>query len=289
MATIAPEKTILEPLKYQKWVLKVSIHCEGCKRKVKKVLQGIDGVYTITIDSQQHKVTVTGDVDANTLIKKLIKTGKHAELWPEDENKENKGKKKKNKKNKNKNKEASNQNDPKSSEEDSSDESAEKDEEVEQKNSVQFTEGGGPTVKLNGNNQIEVKQNGNITDNSQPSNGGKSGKKKKKKKGQNGQNNVVPNGVETVVVTPVTTGSSTSPTPVNLNLPRQHIYSYPTYDIPSNRPPMYPTNGYDTSHQIRQSPYTYAYSDFYTPSQPLNLVDEDDVNDEEEASACSIM
>lgn len=66
----------------QTWVLKVSIHCEGCKRKVKKVLQSIDGVYTTTIDSKQQKVTVTGNVKAETLIKKLVKTGKHAEIWP---------------------------------------------------------------------------------------------------------------------------------------------------------------------------------------------------------------
>ncbi|KAF6142512.1 hypothetical protein GIB67_039476 [Kingdonia uniflora] len=74
-----------EPLKSQIWVLKVSIHCEGCKRKVKRVLHNIDGVYNTTIDSQQHKVTVTtGDmIDAKTLINKLTKTGKHAELWPE--------------------------------------------------------------------------------------------------------------------------------------------------------------------------------------------------------------
>ncbi|KAF5200322.1 Heavy metal-associated isoprenylated plant protein [Thalictrum thalictroides] len=288
MATVAPEEA-LEPLKYQKWVLKVSIHCEACKRKVKKVLQGIDGVYTITIDTQQQKVTVTGDVDANTLINKLVKTGKHAELWPEKD--ENKEKKKKKKKNKNKNKASNqNQNDPKSSEEDSCSESGEKDEQVEQN-----TEGGGVTVKLNGNNQIEVvKHNGNITENPQSNGGGKSGKKKKKK-GCNGQNNAPnPNGVENVVVTPVTTGSSTYPTPVNLNLPRQQVYSYPTYEIPSYSPTMYvtsyntmyPSNGYDTSHQICQSPYIYGYSDFYTPSQPLDLVEEDD---EEEPSACSIM
>ncbi|KAK1260377.1 hypothetical protein QJS04_geneDACA002142 [Acorus gramineus] len=49
-----------EPLKYQTWVLKVPIHCEGCKRKVKKVLHSIDGVYTTAIDSQLQKVTVTG-------------------------------------------------------------------------------------------------------------------------------------------------------------------------------------------------------------------------------------
>ncbi|KAM0948545.1 putative heavy metal-associated domain, HMA, heavy metal-associated domain superfamily [Dioscorea sansibarensis] len=72
-----------EPLKYQTLILKVSIHCEGCKKQVKKALQNIDGVYKTTIDSQQHKVTVTGNVSAETLIKKLFKTGKHAELWPQ--------------------------------------------------------------------------------------------------------------------------------------------------------------------------------------------------------------
>ncbi|XP_057475725.1 heavy metal-associated isoprenylated plant protein 36-like [Actinidia eriantha] len=79
-----PAGDTLEPLNYQTWVLKVSIHCEGCKRKVKKVLQSIDGVYTTTIDLQQHKVTVTGNVEAETLIKKLIKAGKHAEVWPKN-------------------------------------------------------------------------------------------------------------------------------------------------------------------------------------------------------------
>ncbi|KAE8657669.1 Detected protein of unknown function [Hibiscus syriacus] len=70
-------------LKYETWVLKVLIHCEGCKKKVKKVLQAIDGVYETKIDSQQHKVTVISSVDAETLIKKLTKSGKHVQLWPE--------------------------------------------------------------------------------------------------------------------------------------------------------------------------------------------------------------
>ncbi|KAK9266309.1 hypothetical protein L1049_017774 [Liquidambar formosana] len=83
MATTVAEQAS-EPLKYWTWVLKVSIHCGGCKRKVKKVLQNIDGVYTTTIDSQQQKVTVTGNVDVQTLIKKLMKTGRRAEIWPEN-------------------------------------------------------------------------------------------------------------------------------------------------------------------------------------------------------------
>ncbi|PSR92689.1 Heavy metal-associated isoprenylated plant protein [Actinidia chinensis var. chinensis] len=70
-----------EFLKIQTCVLKVNIHCDGCKSKVKKILQKIDGVYKISIDSEQGKVTVSGNVEPATLIKKLGKSGKHAELW----------------------------------------------------------------------------------------------------------------------------------------------------------------------------------------------------------------
>lgn len=40
-------------------------------------------VYVTEIDSQQNKVTVTGNVDAQILVKKLLKSGKQAELWPQ--------------------------------------------------------------------------------------------------------------------------------------------------------------------------------------------------------------
>ncbi|RYR13195.1 hypothetical protein Ahy_B04g070309 [Arachis hypogaea] len=81
------------PLKYQTWFLKVSIHCDGCTRKVKKVLQSIDGVFTTIIDQQQQKVTVTGSVTVETLLSKLLRAGKHAEIWPENISvKENKNK-----------------------------------------------------------------------------------------------------------------------------------------------------------------------------------------------------
>ncbi|CAK9160109.1 unnamed protein product [Ilex paraguariensis] len=67
--------------KMQTCILRVNIHCGGCKQKVKKKLQKIEGVYSASIDVDQGKVTVTGNVDPATLIKKLIKSGKHAELW----------------------------------------------------------------------------------------------------------------------------------------------------------------------------------------------------------------
>ncbi|KAI9170525.1 hypothetical protein LWI28_029207 [Acer negundo] len=79
-------------LKIQTCVLKVNIHCDGCKQKVKKLLQRIEGVYQVNIDAEQQKVTVSGSVDSATLIKKLVRAGKHAELWSQKSNQNQKQK-----------------------------------------------------------------------------------------------------------------------------------------------------------------------------------------------------
>ncbi|TKY52249.1 Copper transport protein ATX1 [Spatholobus suberectus] len=97
-AQMAATETKAEPKEaeehVQPVVLRVSIHCEGCKRKVKKILQAIDDVHNIDIELRQQKVVVTGNVNSETLIKKLTKAGKHAELWPEkaDSKKKRQGK-----------------------------------------------------------------------------------------------------------------------------------------------------------------------------------------------------
>ncbi|GMI88792.1 hypothetical protein HRI_002548500 [Hibiscus trionum] len=72
-----------EVMKMQTWVLKVNIQCscDGCKQKIKKLLQKIDGVYTTSINADQGKVTVTGNVDPAILIRKLERSGKRAQLW----------------------------------------------------------------------------------------------------------------------------------------------------------------------------------------------------------------
>ncbi|KAL5553385.1 hypothetical protein UlMin_040786 [Ulmus minor] len=79
-------------LKIQTCVLRVNIHCDGCKQKVKKLLQRIEGVFQVSIDSEQQKVTVSGSVDSATLIKKLTRAGKHAELWSQKPNQNQKQK-----------------------------------------------------------------------------------------------------------------------------------------------------------------------------------------------------
>ncbi|KAF8093294.1 hypothetical protein N665_0385s0041 [Sinapis alba] len=69
-----------EFMNIQTCVLKVNIHCEGCKQKVKKIFQKIEGVLGTKIDADQGKVTVSGSVDPSVLIEKLAKSGKHAEI-----------------------------------------------------------------------------------------------------------------------------------------------------------------------------------------------------------------
>lgn len=74
-----------EPIECQVVALRVSIHCQGCKKKVKKVLQNISGVYRCEIDARSNKVvaTVSTELDPYMLVAKLRKSGKQAELWPE--------------------------------------------------------------------------------------------------------------------------------------------------------------------------------------------------------------
>ncbi|KAI3961217.1 hypothetical protein MKX01_035803 [Papaver californicum] len=81
-AAAVTEDASAEPVNYKTCVLRVSIHCEGCKKKVQKILKRIHGVEDFIIDSKIHKVTVIGNVNGEALIKKLLIKGKHAEFWP---------------------------------------------------------------------------------------------------------------------------------------------------------------------------------------------------------------
>ncbi|KAK9282187.1 hypothetical protein L1049_005099 [Liquidambar formosana] len=66
----------------QTCVLKMNFQCcEKCPNKVKRLLQKIDGVYSVTIDAPRGMVTISGKVDPTMLIKMLEKYGRNAELW----------------------------------------------------------------------------------------------------------------------------------------------------------------------------------------------------------------
>ncbi|OMP02489.1 hypothetical protein COLO4_11052 [Corchorus olitorius] len=62
--------------------LKVRMDCDGCELKVKKALSSMSGVKSVSINRKQQKVSVTGYVEANKVLKKARSTGKKAEIWP---------------------------------------------------------------------------------------------------------------------------------------------------------------------------------------------------------------
>ncbi|XP_007048040.2 PREDICTED: heavy metal-associated isoprenylated plant protein 20 [Theobroma cacao] len=62
--------------------LKVRMDCDGCELKVKKALASLSGVKSVNINRKQQKVTVTGYVETNKVLKKAKSTGKRAEIWP---------------------------------------------------------------------------------------------------------------------------------------------------------------------------------------------------------------
>jgi len=62
--------------------MKIKIDCDGCERKVKRALSSMSGVKTVDIDRKQQKVTVSGYVEENKVLKKAKSTGKRVELWP---------------------------------------------------------------------------------------------------------------------------------------------------------------------------------------------------------------
>nr|ABK23213.1 unknown [Picea sitchensis] len=62
--------------------LKVRMDCDGCERKVKNAISSMKGVKSVDVSRKEQKVTVTGYVDANKVLKKVKATGKRAEVWP---------------------------------------------------------------------------------------------------------------------------------------------------------------------------------------------------------------
>ncbi|KAF4367956.1 copper transport protein ATX1 [Cannabis sativa] len=66
-------------------VLKVGMSCQGCVGAVKRVLGKLEGVESYDIDIDQQKVTVKGNVPAETVFQTVSKTGKKTAYWEEAE------------------------------------------------------------------------------------------------------------------------------------------------------------------------------------------------------------
>jgi copper chaperone CopZ len=63
--------------------MKVRIDCDGCVSKIRKTLEGMDGVTGVDVVPRENRVTVTGYVDAAKVMRRVArKTGKRVEPWP---------------------------------------------------------------------------------------------------------------------------------------------------------------------------------------------------------------
>ncbi|WVZ20346.1 hypothetical protein V8G54_007668 [Vigna mungo] len=262
-----PPQLAAQPLNYQTWFLKVSIHCEGCRRKVKKVLKSIDGVFTATIDPQQNKVTVTGSVAVETLLRKLVRAGKQAEIWPENDGKISINGRQQQKKKKNE---------------------AREPQRVENHNGTENASAKCNSEKKSSSIDSPVKSPSVYR---MPSEGGRSeggagsGKKKKKKLHSGGGNgNSGLSSVEAATGEPAHTGLQFQDLvgPVNVNPTRQYLLLYPESGVAAyNR--LYP------SYYVPSSPYTWAgvdqdYHHFQSP--PLVSFE---IFSDENVNGCSVM
>ncbi|KAL1828947.1 hypothetical protein DCAR_0208225 [Daucus carota subsp. sativus] len=62
--------------------IKVKMDCDGCERRVKNSVSSMKGVKSVDVIRKQSRLTVTGYVEPNKVLKKVQSTGKRAEFWP---------------------------------------------------------------------------------------------------------------------------------------------------------------------------------------------------------------
>ncbi|KAB2621161.1 heavy metal-associated isoprenylated plant protein 26-like [Pyrus ussuriensis x Pyrus communis] len=78
--------TISRPRKKRKPMqtveIKVKMDCDGCERRVKNAVSNMKGAKQVEVNRKQSRVTVTGYVEPNKVLKRVKRTGKKAEIWP---------------------------------------------------------------------------------------------------------------------------------------------------------------------------------------------------------------
>ncbi|KAL1807700.1 hypothetical protein DCAR_0727083 [Daucus carota subsp. sativus] len=62
--------------------VKVKMDCDGCERRVRNSVSSMRGVKSVEVIRKQSKVSVTGYVEPNKVLKRIRSTGKRAEIWP---------------------------------------------------------------------------------------------------------------------------------------------------------------------------------------------------------------
>lgn len=244
------------------------------------------GVYTIDIDSKLHKVTVVGNVEVDALIKKLVKTGKHAEKWPENPTK------------KEKTNAAGESKDKGSESSGNSSDDEDNNNNKSNNNSNPMTESGntpgkngGPSVKFAGvpdNNPVQV--------NVQAGGGATAKKKKKKKKKKSAGVKAPPPGglapapggpADTGLVAPEA-GTTQVVDQVHLSPPRGYSHPMPAYTVCYSE--THPGGNGGPAYYIPPTPYTYDYTaddDDYVTSYRLS--DTFEILSDENPLGCYVM
>ncbi|GJN17305.1 hypothetical protein PR202_gb04362 [Eleusine coracana subsp. coracana] len=64
--------------------LKVGMHCERCIKAIKKAIKTIDDMESYQLETETNKVTVTGNITPEEVVKALQKIGKTATSWAEE-------------------------------------------------------------------------------------------------------------------------------------------------------------------------------------------------------------
>ncbi|GLT51684.1 hypothetical protein SLA2020_250770 [Shorea laevis] len=77
---VSGKQTLAFQLKPKIVVLKVSMHCNGCARKVEKHISKIEGVTSYKVDLESKRVVVIGDILPFEVLESVSKV-KNAEIW----------------------------------------------------------------------------------------------------------------------------------------------------------------------------------------------------------------
>ncbi|KAL9440557.1 hypothetical protein AB3S75_019263 [Citrus x aurantiifolia] len=77
---VSGNQTLAFQLKPKMVVLRVSMHCNGCARKVEKHVSKLEGVTSYKVDLASKMVVVTGDIIPFEVLESVSKV-KNAELW----------------------------------------------------------------------------------------------------------------------------------------------------------------------------------------------------------------
>nr|XP_016479568.1 PREDICTED: heavy metal-associated isoprenylated plant protein 21-like [Nicotiana tabacum] len=78
--TVTNTRTNRKPM--QTVEIKVKMDCDGCERKVKNAVNSIKGLKTVEVNRKQNRITVSGHIDPNKVLKRVKSTGKMAIFWP---------------------------------------------------------------------------------------------------------------------------------------------------------------------------------------------------------------